>query len=128
MNLLLDTCTFLWIVLDPARLSATASQAYTDPANTCWLSVVSAWEIAVKYGLGQIVLQMPPDQFVPQQRTRHGIGALSLEEAEALHVPLLPQIHKDPFDRMLVCQALVHSMTIVTPDPLIRLYPVPTLW
>ena len=57
MNLLLDTCTFLWIALDPSQLSVQAAQLVQDPGNTCYLSVVSAWEIAVKYGLGQISLQ-----------------------------------------------------------------------
>ncbi len=74
MNLLLDTCTFLWVVLEPARLSTRASQLFTDRANTCALSAVSAWEITVKYGLGKLELTVPPASFVPEQRERHGIS------------------------------------------------------
>jgi PIN domain nuclease of toxin-antitoxin system len=129
VNLLLDACTFLWIVLEPARLSPGAAQLATDPANTLYLSSVSAWEIAVVYTLGRITLQQPPEVFVPAQRRNHGIDLLPLSEAAALHVPNLPPIHRDPFDRMLICQAIVHDLTLLTPDPLVRQYPhVRTAW
>lgn len=128
MNLLLDTCTFLWITLDPTQLSTAASQAFIDPRNTCYLSPVSAWEVAVKYSQGRLSLQQPPQQFVPSQRALHRIDFLPLEEAAALYVPSLPSLHKDPFDRMLVCQAIVQNLVILTPDPYIRQYPVQTLW
>lgn len=68
MKLLLDTCTFLWVVLEPAKLSPRCVDLFTDPANSCFLSAVSAWEIAVKHGLGQIVLRQPPHVFVPSAR------------------------------------------------------------
>ncbi len=87
MNLLLDTCTFLWVVLEPARLSTRASQLFTDRANTCALSAVSAWEITVKYGLGKLELTVPPASFVPEQRERHGIMSL----------PLLESLESEPF-------------------------------
>jgi PIN domain nuclease of toxin-antitoxin system len=129
MRLLLDTCTFLWIVLEPTRLSARATQLFTDPGNSCFLSAVSSWEIAVKYGLGQISLQQPPQVLVPAQRLIHGIGPLPLNEDEAVYVPSLPRLHKDPFDRMLICQAIVHDLVILTPDSAIRQYrPVRTDW
>jgi PIN domain nuclease of toxin-antitoxin system len=129
MNLLLDTCTFLWIVLEPGKLSARASQLFTDRSNTCFLSSVSAWEIAVKYGLGKLVLVDPPASFVPTQRAQHGITSLPLLESQAARVADLPPLHKDPFDRMLICQALDLGWTILTPDPEIRRYPsVATDW
>jgi PIN domain nuclease of toxin-antitoxin system len=128
MNLLLDACMFLWLVLEPARLSAVTAQAISNPANRCFLSVVSEWEIAVQYALGRVKLVQPPDQYVPSRRIAHGIELLELSEPAALFVPNLPSIHRDPFDRMLVCVAIVHGMTIVTPDADIRKYPVATLW
>jgi PIN domain nuclease of toxin-antitoxin system len=128
MNLLLDTCTFLWITLDPSQLSPPALQLFQDPANQVFLSAVSAWEIAVKYGLGRLSLQQSPELFVPQQRAAHRIAELVVREDEALRVARLPALHKDPFDRMLICQALANGLTIVTPDPLIRQYSIATAW
>jgi PIN domain nuclease of toxin-antitoxin system len=128
VKLLLDTCTFLWLALQPARLSAEAARALADPANRLYLSAVSAWEVALLYSLGRVSLQQPLNVFVPAERARPGIEELELEEPAALYLPNLPQLHKDPFDRMLVCQASVHNLMIVTPDPLIRQYPVQTLW
>lgn len=129
MNLLLDTCTFLWVVLEPARLSAHVTRLVADPGNTVFLSTVSAWEIAVVYALGRVTLQQPAEIFVPTQRQNHGIDLLPLSEAAALYVPNMPPIHRDPFDRMLICQAIVHDLVLLTPDPLIRQYPqVRTEW
>lgn len=83
----------------------------------------------MQYSLGRIVLHQPPDQFVPAERQRHQIDVLPLSEEAALHVPKLPRLHKDPFDRMLICQAVVHQFVLVTPDPGIRQYPlVRTEW
>jgi PIN domain nuclease of toxin-antitoxin system len=128
MNVVLDTCTFLWIALEPTRLSVEARRIFADPANHFLLSVISAWEIALKYGLGQLALQQPPPLFVPTQRSRHGIALLPLSEQAALYVPSLPRLHKDPFDRLLVSQAIVDNLLILTPDPLIQRYPVQTRW
>jgi PIN domain nuclease of toxin-antitoxin system len=128
MNFLLDTCTFLWLATDPTRLSAAANVARADPGNTFTLSAVSAWEIGVLFSLGRLALSQPPVLFVPQERQLHRIGVLELSEDAATHVSNLPQHHRDPFDRMLVCQALIHGLTILTPDPVIRQYAVPTLW
>lgn len=80
MNLFLDTCTFLRVVLDPSKLSTTSVQLFTDPSNTVYLSAVSAWEIAVEHRLGQISLQQSPARFIPDQRSRHGIDPLGLSE------------------------------------------------
>lgn len=73
-------------------------------------------------------LPQPPQQFIPAQRRAHGIETLPLDEDAVLQLPRLPDIHKDPFDRMLICQAIAHGMTILTPDPLITRYPVRTAW
>lgn len=128
MRLLLDTCTFLWIATGAPELSARARELFADPDNNAYLSAVSAWEITVKHGLGRLPLPDTPERFVPVQREQHGIEPLALDEESALHLARLPGLHKDPFDRMLVCQAIVHGMTLLGPDPLITQYPVRTTW
>jgi PIN domain nuclease of toxin-antitoxin system len=128
VKLLLDTCTFLWLTLDAKELSEAARNAFASPESEVFLSAVSAWEIAVKYRLGRLRLPVLPREFVPSERSRHGIEALGLTEAAALTLERLPDLHRDPFDRMLVSQAIVGGMSLVTPDPLIQQYPVMTLW
>ena len=128
MRLLLDTCTFLWIVTGDASLSALAREHFSDPANEVFLSSVSAWEIAVKFGLGKLPLPRSPSALVPEERRRHQIQSLPLDEAAVLASAKLAELHRDPFDRMLVCQAIMGGLTLLTPDPLIAQYPVATAW
>ncbi|MEX2163605.1 MAG: type II toxin-antitoxin system VapC family toxin [Sulfuricaulis sp.] len=128
MRFLLDTCTFLWMVSDQARLSEACRNNLVDPANEVLLSSVSAWEICIKHKLGGLTLSEAPQQFVPKFRAMHGVSELALDEPSVLQLPRLPDIHKDPFDRVLVCQAIEHGLTILTPDPLITQYPVRTAW
>ncbi len=128
MRLLLDTCTFLWVLADSPELSFEALDLFTAPENEVFLSSVSTWEIAVKHSLGKLPLPEPPTQFVPSMRAAHGIETLSLDEESTLHVTRLPSYHKDPFDRMLVCQAIIQDLVILTPDDCIRQYPVKTRW
>jgi PIN domain nuclease of toxin-antitoxin system len=99
-----------------------------DPGNEVFLSAVSAWEISVKHGLGRLVLPEEPEVYVPRMREAHGIQALQLDEVSALHLMRLPALHPDPFDRMLVCQALVHGMALLTPDEEIKQYPIRCAW
>ena len=126
--MLLDTATFLWAVSDAPEFSEEAREIFADPGNEIHLSSVSAWEIAVKYALGKLPLPEPPERFVPLQRKQHGIEPLQLDEESALHLSRLPPLHRDPFDRMLVCQAVVNHLVILTPDELIQQYPVRTVW
>lgn len=128
MKVLLDTCTFLWIISDDKVLSPESREIFTDPSHEIFLSVISVWEILVKFSLGKNQLPTPVDQFIPQQRERHGIETLSLEAAATGHLPKLPHLHRDPFDRILICQAIQHELTILTSDPLITQYPVRTTW
>ena len=128
MKVLLDTATFLWAVSDAPEFSQAAREVFTDPGNEIYLSSVSAWEIAVKHALGKLPLPEPPGRFVPLQRKQHGIDPLPLDEDTALHLSRLPLLHRDPFDRMLVCQAIVSHLVILTPDELIQQYPVRTIW
>ncbi len=128
MRLLLDTSTFLWATLEDPRLSTPAQESLADPENELFLSPVSAWEIAVKHARERLALPEAPAEFVRSRRRAYGIRSLAFDEEAALHVPRLPWLHKDPFDRMLVCQAIIHQMALVTNDSLIAQYPVRVVW
>lgn len=128
MNILLDTCSFLWIIFGCEELSSKAAEIFSEPENDVYLSAASCWEISLKWALGLISLPVEPGEFLPQQRARHFIEPLPIAEAATFHLPKLPPHHKDPFDRILVCQAIEHSLVLLTPDPLIRQYPVRTIW
>jgi PIN domain nuclease of toxin-antitoxin system len=128
VNLLLDTCTFLWIVADSPELSERARRLFADPDNEVYLSVASAWEIVVKHKLGKLPLPQPPHEFIPTWRTRHRIEPLPLDETAVLHLSRLPEYHKDPFDRIIICQAIANGLIILTPDRHITQYPVRTDW
>ena len=128
MKVLLDTCAFLWITTDDEQLSETARQIFKNPKNEMFLSSISVWEIIVKNGIGKLPLPSPAEEFIAAQRIKHEIETLSLTEKAVFHLAKLPQHHKDPFDRMLICQAIEHDMTILTCDGLIVQYPVKTVW
>ena len=128
MKLLLDTCTFLWIVGGTRDLPKRVADAFQSPENDVFLSAASAWEIAIKHAIGRLPLPEAPQRFVPAERDAHGIAPLTIDEESALHLARLPDLHRDPFDRMLVSQAIVHGLTIVTPDPLVTQYPARTFW
>lgn len=128
MKLLLDTQVFLWIATDHARVPRELRAILRDPSNDLYLSVVSSWEIAVKARSGKLALPMPVWAFLLESRERLGIQTLSLQEKAVAHVVKLPDIHRDPFDRLLVCQAIEHQLTIVTSDTQVHRYPIKTLW
>ena len=127
MRLLLDTCTFLWLA-GGNPLSAAAAAAVRDPSNDVFLSAVSTWEIASKHRAGRLPLPEPPDRLIPTERSLRGVQALSFDEESALQVIRLPALHRDPFDRMLISQAIAGGLAIVTPDPLVTQYPVRVIW
>ena len=128
MRLLLDTCTFLWVATGRPELSKLAREAYEDPDNDLYLSVASAWEMAIKHKRGNLGLPDSAERFISHARRRLSIQSLVLDEEMILQVGRLPELHRDPFDRMLICQAIVVGMAILTPDELIRQYPVRTIW
>ena len=101
-----------------------------DSGNMLLLSAASVWEIGVKHALGRLRLpnDLPPAEFIPEARSRNGMDTLPITETDALQLPKLPRIHQDPFDRMLICQAIANQAVIVTPDPLIARYPVSVQW
>ncbi len=127
MKLLLDTHIFLWYISGDYHLPKSLKDTIQDSENAVYLSVVSLWESIVKYRLGKLPLPLSPEKYLPLQRERHDISSLSLDEASIVHLSALPSFHRDPFDRMLICQAIEHDMTIVTMDAAITQYPVKKL-
>lgn len=128
MNLLLDSAAFLWWVTDDPALSRRAEELIRDPTRRVFLSPVSIWEIMVKHALGRLPLPEDPGALLPRIRAEHGIEELPLTEGAVLQLTRLPALHKDPFDRMLVCQAIQDGLLLVTPDEELRRYPVRTDW
>ncbi|MBA4120957.1 MAG: type II toxin-antitoxin system VapC family toxin [Acidobacteria bacterium] len=127
MKLLLDTHIFLWYITADLRLPTLFRDAIREPNNEVFLSVASLWEATVKYNLGKLPLPQSPDIYVPAERRRHQIKSLSLRENAVKELAQLPALHRDPFDRILICQALANDLTIVTVDPQIQSYNVPYL-
>ena len=128
MRLLVETCTFLWLATDEAKHSARARKTCRARAKVVYLSALSAREIAIKRRLGRLPLPLPPSAYVASRRDWLGLERLPFGESSAACDADLPPLHRNPIDRGLVSQATLHGLTIVTPDPDIRAYPVPTLW
>ena len=128
MRLLLDTHAFLWWLANDRRLSREARRAIEDPANAVLVSAASAWEIAIKAGLGRLDLPEPPKTYVPDRIARSGFVELPVSVAHAVRVAGLPHHHRDPFDRLLVAQADVEGVRLVSRDPLLVPYGADLLW
>ena len=124
MRILLDTHIFLWFISGDTRLSNELRDAIRDPANEVYLSAVSVWEAVVKYQLGKLPLPEHPGTYLPKKRDLHQIVSLALDENSVVQLANLPPLHRDPFDRMLICQALQNNLTIATVDTAIRAYSV----
>ena len=128
MRVLLDTHTFLWWVLDAPKLSAECRRILDDGTNDVLLSAVSGYELAFKVNQGRLTLPEPPDVYVRSRLAFNGFEALSIELDHALRAASLPMIHRDPFDRLLVAQAQLEGIPIVTADPAIAQYDVEVIW
>lgn len=128
MNILLDTHAFLWWITDDAQLSATARTLIKDSENTLYWSAASSWEVAIKYNLGRLPLPDEPEQFLAQELARNQIESLSITDRYAFQAGRLPRHHKDPFDRMLIAQAMTDSLTLLSCDAFFDLYDVQVKW
>jgi PIN domain nuclease of toxin-antitoxin system len=124
VRVLLDTEVWLWMQADPDRLSEAARRIVEPAENELLLSAASSWEIAIKFGLGRLPLPEPPDRYVPDRIRRSGVTPLVVEHAHALAVASLPNHHRDPFDRLLVAQARLEGVPILTADPAFAPYQV----
>lgn len=128
MRALLDTHTFLWWLLDVPKLSDECRRILEDGANEILLSAVSGYELAYKAHAGRLTLPEGPDEYVRSRLEANGFGALSIDLSHALRAASLPVIHRDPFDRLLVAQAQLEGLPIMTADPAIGRYDVEVIW
>ena len=128
MRILLDTHAFLWWITGDQRLSQRSSECISDGSNELFFSVASGWEIAIKAGLGRIDIPDPLDRFVSEHLFRNHMDVLAIQLSHALHVITLPQFHRDPFDRMLISQAQIERLPILSSDKLLAAYDVEVIW
>jgi len=122
MKLLLDTHVFLWFIMGSALLSADTRALIEDEKNRKFISVASLWEIAIKSSIGKLSLSAPFDQLIPQQLSLNGFELLQIEISHLAAVTTLPFHHRDPFDRLLIAQALAENMPIVSSDSAFDVY------
>ena len=128
MKLLLDTHAFLWFVMGSANLSGKARALIEDPSNDSLLSMASLWEMAIKVSLGKLTLSAPFDDLIPEQLIKNGIESLNIKIAHVSLLATLPFHHRDPFDRMLIAQAITEKMPVVSIDAAFDTYGITRLW
>jgi PIN domain nuclease of toxin-antitoxin system len=128
MKLLLDSCVFLWLIDKHENIPPRIKQHISDPLNQIYLSSISVTEMIIKSGTGKLSMSKPCAKFIKNQRLINNILTLGLVEEDLVFLEKLPNIHADPFDRILICQAMANNMVIITPDKHIKSYPVNVLW
>ncbi len=122
MNVLLDTHCWLWWFISPEKLSDRAKSIIQNNQNTILFSAVSSWEIAIKVGLQRLKLPEPPFQYVTKRLENQNMTSFAIQHIHALRVAELPHHHRDPFDRLLIAQAQVEKLPILTSDPQFQKY------
>ncbi|VAX25781.1 Death on curing protein, Doc toxin [hydrothermal vent metagenome] len=128
MKILLDTHVFLWWITDDDKLSELAREIMGDGKNTLFLSAASTWEIAIKARIGRLKIPDPPDRFIAEQVYQNAIQALPIQISHSLHVYHLPPHHEDPFDRLLIVQAELENLTLLSADQQMGKYDVKVIW
>lgn len=128
MRLLLDTHTFIWSFSNTKKLSPTAAGELQDSVNEIFVSVAGIWEMQIKIKLGKIVFNDSLENIIIEQQQINRIQILPVQLSHALHLENLPPHHKDPFDRLLISQAIVENMTLVTADTEFAKYQANLLW
>ncbi|MGA8492060.1 MAG: type II toxin-antitoxin system VapC family toxin [Terriglobales bacterium] len=128
MTYLLDTGVWLWSVGEPSRISRKARDVMVDVSHDVFLSAVTSWEVAIKAASGKLQIPEPPDLYVPRRMASQGLRPLAVSHQHALAVHALPSHHRDPFDRLLIAQAKVENMTLISADRMFDRYPVQLLW
>ena len=128
MKLLLDTHTFLWWITDDPQLSTKARELIGDGHNILYWSAASSWEVSIKYALGRMPLPEAPEQFLPAEIGKNRLESLPIIDAHAFQAGQLPHHHRDPFDRMLVAQAQVESLALLSNDQQLNHYDVEIRW
>lgn len=127
MKILLDTNIFLWVITEDPRLSNSHRDLFLDDANDLYLSLASLWEMLIKAGIGKLPMPAPVAQYVLDQMQKNGIKPLSIRIPHLRALEALPPLHRDPFDRLLVAQAQVEKMPVLSSDPIMRQYGVAVL-
>jgi PIN domain nuclease of toxin-antitoxin system len=127
VRVLLDTQVWLWMLAAPERLSKRSRALVISAEHELVLSATSAWEIAIKHALGRLTLPEPPVEYISRLMTSTGITPLPVYHRHALHVATLPAHHTDPFDRLLIAQAQLEELPILTSDRIFRKYKVETI-
>ena len=127
-NLLLDTHTFLWFLWDDPKLSASAKSLIEDPNSRKLVSIVSCWEIAIKVCLGKLDLGEPSRSFLPREIARNRFEVLAISLPHVTMVEQLSLHHRDPFDRLLIAQAIIEGMSLVSTDKVFDQYSILRLW
>jgi len=128
VRVLLDTHTFLWWISNDTRLSSRAREIISNGNNELLLSAASGWEITIKVRLGRLQLPYEPERFIPEQLVINAIQSLPIKISHALHTYSLPIYHRDPFDRIIIAQAQLEGLPILTSDPQIAKYKVEIIW
>ena len=128
MRVLVDTHVFLWWVGGDRALPAKARAVLANPENECLISMVSAWELAIKTGLGKLKLALPVKRYIVENVAANGFRMLAIQIAHVGRVETLARHHGDPFDRLLIAQALEENIALVTADPIFRNYGVKQIW
>jgi PIN domain nuclease of toxin-antitoxin system len=127
MKYLLDTHIWLWLIHEPEKLRVECTDVMSRADSQLFLSVASAWEVGIKFAMGKLALPEDPETFIPARLSRDRITALSIETSHALKAAALPQLHKDPFDRLLVAQAQSLGLILVTRDSWVQQYAVESM-
>lgn len=127
MEYLLDTHTLIWLLDEPEHLSARAYNTILNTNNVCFISIASLWEVVIKAGLNKLDLRVHFSE-IQEQLSLHAIQTFPIQIVHLSTYLGLPLLHRDPFDRMLIAQALTHNFTIITKDPHFAPYHVPVLW
>lgn len=128
MRILLDTHCWIWCLEAPERLSRGAQDLIADQGNQVFLSAASSWEMAIKHAAGKLRLPEAPERYVPSRLEALAMSVLPVELPHTLRVASLPPLHGDPFDRLLVAQAQIERLSLLTADPEILRYDVETIW
>lgn len=129
MKILLDTCSFLWFVNGEVnKISKAAKDIFLDEESEIFLSIVSCWEISIKWSINKLELRHPPDTFLRIQIQRNELSLLSIELEHAIQVANLPFYHNDPFDRLLISQAIVENIPLMSADKTLSQYEIERIW
>ena len=128
MNLLLDTHVFIWWTISPNRLSKKASELIANPHNILFLSLVSIWEMQIKSQLGKLSFDLPLADLIERQQEVNDLYLLPIELTHIYNLASLPNHHRDPFDRLLMAQALIENINLISIDKVFDQYPVDRIW